>query len=674
MTTKTAPGTRTRARRIARRRLRVTRDTTVRRVVGMLLVFAVAFGGVLYRLFDVQVQRADYFAEFGERQRERTIDLSARRGRLYDRDGEVLATSIDAATIYADPRAFRPETLENGLVKPPASDPARTAAALAPRLGREAEWIEAPLTKDAHFVYLGRQLDWELGEQILSLQVDGRPVSGLGRIVEPSRVYPGGGLAGQIVGFTGIDGDGLHGLELQHDSLLKGTPGTLVFERAGSGLQIASGTREVTPPIAGTDLVLTIDREIQHKAEAVAEQLLLDYDAAGAGIVVLEVGSGEVLAMASAPGFDPNVRAEYAPDLWRNRTVTDVFEPGSVQKAITAAAALEEGVVTPETTFLVDDRYRVGNKTFSDAHDHPTEEMTFREIIETSSNVGTIMVAEELGDQRLAEYLDRFGFGRASGVGFPGEAPGLVLPVDQWWTTSLPTIAIGQGVAVTLLQSADFYATIANDGVATQPRIIRGTVGDDGRLAPSTPASTTRVVSNETAQAMQDILTGVVHGERATGKRAAVPGYLVAGKTGTARKPLADARGYSGQYVASFVGFAPADDPQIVVAVMVDEPYPIWGGVVAAPAFSEVMEFTLRHLRVAPGGRAPTIAEVLDAADRAKADAAAQQEGPATAPDAPASPPVGDAADPAASSPQDPAGEPAEADPDPAAEDPPDGG
>lgn len=621
-----------------KRRLRLPSDMAGRRIMGGLLVLCLAFGGVVVRLVDVQVQDAARWAERGAAQRARTIELPPRRGRLYDREGDILATSVDAATVYADPRAYRPATGQDGRVIPPAGDAADVAARLAPLLGREPADLQELLERDAHFVYLGRQLDWELGQRIVALDLPG-----IGILTEPDRVYPGGDLAGQVVGFTDIDGVGLHGLEFQHDTVLRGRPGQLAVEQAPGGLSIASGVRQLVPPAAGTDLVLTIDRDIQHVAERAAADAVAQFSARGASVVVLEVGTGEILAMASAPTFDPDDRRTTDPAAFRNRAVTDVFEPGSVQKAITAAAALEEGVVTPQTTMLVPDHLQVGSKRFTDSHEHPTEEMTFARVIEESSNIGTIMVAQELGEQRLASYLQRFGFGQRLGVDFPGESPGIVPPVESWWNTSLPTISIGQGVAVTLLQAASFYATIGNDGVAVQPRILRGTVGEDGRLTPTDRGEAHPVVSPETAQALRRILADVVSGERGTGKAAAVPGYDVAGKTGTARKPRTDGRGYSDQYVASFVGLAPIENPRLVVAVMVDEPYPIYGGVVAAPVFREVMQFALLHRKVTPTRGSGTLEEAFATAEgqRQEAIEAAAVEGPGTSPDEPASQPVG---------------------------------
>lgn len=620
---------------------RLPRRTSSRRILALLLLYLVIAGVVVARLVEVQVVEAEAYAARGSEQRARTITLAPDRGRLYDREGDILAMSVPAATVYADPRAFRPVRRPDG-GEAVAADPEDVARQLAPLLGRDEADLAAQLRKDAHFVYLARQVEHELGQRIEEL---GLP--GIGILAEPKRVYPGGDLAGQVVGFTDIDGHGLHGLELQHDDLLQGQAGQLALERAPGGLAIAPGVRELVPATAGKDLVLTIDRDIQHVAERAASEAVAEFGAVGASVVVLEVATGEVLAMASAPTFDANDRTGADPASFRNRAVTDVFEPGSVQKAITAAAAIEEGLVSEGTVLDVDDSITVGNKRFTDSHEEERRDMTFGQVIEESSNVGTIMVAQQLGERRLAEYLDRFGFGSRLGVGFPGESAGLLMPVEQWWQTSLPTIAIGQGVATTLLQTASFYATIANDGVAVQPHVLRGTVGEDGRLASSRSPVERRVVGADTSEALRRILGRVVSGEKGTGKAAAVPGYEVAGKTGTARKPRSDGRGYSGEYVASFVGFAPVDEPRLVVAVMVDEPYPIWGGVVAAPVFREVMQFSLLHRRVPPTGGPGSVDDALETAARELAEAqaaaaeAARAEGPGTDAATTTSPPVG---------------------------------
>lgn len=606
----------------------------MRRIRWLLAIYGLVFVVVIAQLVTIQVVDAEVYADRSMAQRERTLTLPAARGRIYDRDGDVLATSVAGATIYADPRAYRASETPDGTPVPPAAEPAEVAAALAPVLGDDVAELTERLEKDAHFVYLARQLDSEVGERVEALDLPGIAV-----LREPRRVYPAGGLAAQVVGFTGIDGDGLQGLEAQYDTILRGRPGTLLLERAPGGLDISSGIRELQPSMVGTDVVLTLDRDVQHAAELGADLAVEEFDAAGATVVVMEVDSGDVLAMASSPGFDPNARVPDDQDAWRNRAITDMFEPGSTQKALTIAAAIEEGLVTPTTTMDVPDRLRVGSSTFSDAYRHDEEIWTVGDIMERSSNVGTIQIAEELGKDRLAAYLRDFGYGSDTGSGFPGEASGMLMAPEDWWATSLPTIAIGHGVAVTLLQLATSYATLANDGISVEPRVVRGTVGRDGRLEPVASGASRRVVSTSTAQEIQALLGRVVSGEHGTGSLAAVPGYTVAGKTGTARKPAAEGGGYSDEYVATFAGFAPAHDPQVVVAVMVDEPTPFYGGIVAAPVFREVMEATLTARRVPPDADGASLSDALGAARAYVEELAAAEEAALTTdppPDGPA--------------------------------------
>lgn len=613
------------------------RHLGTRRIRWLLVVYGLVLLISLGQLARIQVVDAHAYADRSIAQRARTIDLAATRGRMYDRDGDVLATSVQAATIYADPRAFRESEAPGGHPVPPAGEPDEVAAELARLLDLDAAELEERLRSDAHFVYVDRQVDWELGKR-----VDELDLPGVGVVDEPQRVYPNAALAGQVVGFTDIDGKGLQGLEVQHDQLLRGRPGMLAVEQAPGGLDIASGVRELVPSEPGTDLVLTIDREIQYAAERAASDVVDEHDAKGAGVMVMEAATGDVLAMASAPTYDPNDRASADPEHWRNRTVTDLFEPGSTQKALTMAAAIEEGLVDTDSTLSVGESINVGGKRFTDAYRHDLDEWRLSDVIERSSNVGTIMVADELGAEQLHRYLRRFGYGSALGVGFPGESSGMLMPVEQWWQTSLPTIAIGHGVGVSLLQLANAYGTLANDGTSVQPRVVRGTVGEDGRLTPAADGQQRRVVSSETAGVVRRMLEQAVSGDNATGQRARVAGYRVGGKTGTARKPKEGERGYSSEYVATFVGFAPVDDPELVVAVMVDEPRPYYGGIVAAPVFSEVMDAALTHLRVPPDTASGSLTQAIDAA---AADEAAATEEPPTAREDPGSLPAGDAAD-----------------------------
>ncbi|TVP70094.1 MAG: penicillin-binding protein 2 [Nitriliruptor sp.] len=589
--------------------LRTSEQVAVRRIRWTLAIFAVLVLATTAKLVEIQVLDAADLAAVSERQRARTIELPATRGRIYDRDGDVLATSVQAATVYADPRAFRATETPDGLEVPAAATAGDVAAALAPVLSQDAATITERLEEDRHFVYLARQVAHEVGEDVRAL---GLP--GIGVLVEPHRLYPAGPLAGQVVGFTDIDAQGLQGLESVYDGVLSGTPGTLLLERAPGGLDIASGVRELSPPAVGTDVVLSLDREVQHVAELAATMAMEEYDAVGASIVVTEVGTGDILAMASTPGFDPNERGDEDPSDRRNRAVTDVFEPGSTQKALTIAAAVEEGIVAPSTTMSVADNISVSGSTFTDSSSHATSQWTVTEIMERSSNVGTIQIAQALGPEQLDAYLRSFGYGRPTALGFPGESGGLLRHHEDWWGTSLPTIAMGHGVAVTLLQLAHSYGTIANDGVAVSPRLVRGTVGEDGRLSPVPAPPGERVISTTTAAAVRAMLEEAVHGEAGTGGLARVDGYRVAGKTGTARKPSEGGAGYSNQYIATFVGMAPADDPRVVVAVMIDEPWPFYGGLTAAPVFAEVMQAALVALRVPPEGSGDDLSAALQLA------------------------------------------------------------
>jgi cell division protein FtsI (penicillin-binding protein 3) len=595
--------------RLARRRIRVTFG-----------VFFIVFGLAVGQLVQIQILRAEEHAERGVRQRERSIELPASRGRIYDREGDVLATSVTSATIYADPRSFVPQVRPDGISVPAAGDVGRVARTLAPMLDLEVDFIEQRLRRDAHFVYLARKVDLRLGEEIMALRLPG-----IGMLREPKRVYPGGSLAAQVIGFTGIDGDALQGLEARYDDLLRGTPGTLRFERALGGLSIASGLREVAPAVPGRDLVLTLDRDIQFAAERVAMEVIERHGAEAATIVVLEVGTGEILGMASAPTFDPAALRTEEQAFWRNRAVTDLFEPGSIQKTLSIAAALESGAIGLDTTFDVPDRYLLAGKTFSDVSKHGVERWGAADILARSSNVGTIMIAQRTGVDALRDQLLAFGYGVPTGLRFPGEVGGYVPPRDQWWATTLPTAAIGYGTSSTLLQIATAYAAIADGGVLTDPVLVRGTVGPDGLLDASSAPEQRRVISERTASQVLELLGRSVDGEGATGTRARVPGYRIGGKTGTSIRIDAVTGGYSDQYVSSFVGVAPLDDPRIVVAVMVDSPQGAYfGGLVAAPAFAEVMHASLLARRIVPDSAGRSLEELVEETRRSSAARAAE--------------------------------------------------
>lgn len=539
----------------------------------------VASAVVAVRLFTLQILGSDRLTALAADQRLRTIALPAERGSIFAADGTELAISMEMKTIFASPRFIK--------------DPQRTASALAPVLGLDAGPLAARLSGKSGFVYLARRID-----PALALKVKDLGIPGVGVMVEPKRFYPSGSLAGQVLGFVGGDYRGLAGLELRYDKLLRGDPGLKVMERDPSGRPIPSGRSSLQAPVKGQDLVLTIDRQIQFEAEAALARALAAWNARSGSVVVMDPRSGDILAMANGPGFDPNEMQTDNAGFRRNRAVTDVFEPGSSSKVITAAAALETGVTTSGEVMRVPDRLKIGAKIFKDAYDHPVESLSFAQVIQKSSNVGTIQVAQRLGKARLQDYLARFGYGRTTGLGFPGESAGIVPKPERWWATSLGTIAIGQGVAVTPLQLAQSYSAVANGGMLATPRLVQGYIDSSGRRHPAPLAAPRRVIEKATADQLKQILVGVT--EEGTGTAAAIAGYRVAGKTGTAQKPRQGAPGYSG-YTASFVGFAPAEDPRLVVSVVLDDPTPFLAGQTAAVTFKEVMQLSLRRLAVAPG-------------------------------------------------------------------------
>jgi cell division protein FtsI (penicillin-binding protein 3) len=563
------------------------RARTDRRLVVLLAAYAALTLLMGWRLVAVQLVDAEVYTDWADRQTQRELALPAPRGAVTDRDGEPLAMSLAAATVFANP----PVLAEAGI------DPYVMADRLAQVLpGADMGDLVDALTSDRAFVYLGRQLPRAVGEAVTALELPG-----VGVLEEPTRVYPADRVAGQVIGWAGVDGEGLAGLELQHDEALGGTDGTLRLETAPGGVEISAAPREVVPAAPGADLRLTIDREVQFATEDLLAGAVERYDAIGGSAVVLDVHSGEILAMASVPSVDPDAFRSSDPYDRRNRALTDVFEPGSVNKVITIAGALEDGVIGPETGLEVPARIAIGPETFSDSQPHPTAWWSTREIMARSSNVGTIQIAQRLGEERLYDYVTAFGLGRATGLDFPGESRGLLADVEDWTISSLPTIAIGQGVAATLVQTAQVFATIANGGEHLEPSLVQGSVGPDGVFRPAPAPERRRVVSPQTARTVANMLVEVVESEHGTGHLAAVPGYRVGGKTGTAQKPKEGERGYQeGAYIATFVGFAPVEDPRLVVAVMLDEPTPYYGGLSAAPTFSEIMQFALRDQRVPP--------------------------------------------------------------------------
>jgi cell division protein FtsI (penicillin-binding protein 3) len=558
------------------------------RLVALLGAILLAFAGIVARLAVLQVRDHHELAAQGLRQRVHPTELPAERGEIVDRTGAPLAITLEARDVYADPRYV--------------TDPIGEAARIARILDLRPRGVERLLrTRDATFVYLRRQVDVEVAERLETLGL-----AGIGFLEVPKRYYPAGPLAPQVLGFVGVDATGLAGLEFQYQDVLSGTPGTRTAELSADGLPIASGMEIVEPATRGRTLVTTLDREIQYLAQEALRRAVKENHAEGGTIVVMDPRSGDVYAMASYPWFDPNNFKHADRSAIRNRAVTDMFEPGSVNKVVTAAAALEAGAVGPREVFQVPWWMRIGGYTVNDSHAHPLEAMTLGDIVAHSSNIGSAMVAERVGSARLASVLARFGYGRPTGVGFPGEAGGVVPDLLAWTDVTRTTVSYGQGISMTPLQMAAVYATVANGGVWVQPRLVRGTSGTAGEFQEAVGSEKRRVLSEQTATMLTRMLASVV--ETGTGGAAQIPGYQVAGKTGTARK-LVDGR-YVQRYMASFVGFLPASAPRVVIAVSIDEPQTVYGGVAAAPVFSEIARHVIQRLAIpaAPPVRLPPFA------------------------------------------------------------------
>lgn len=545
---------------------------------------AVAFAGVTVRLAHLQLVQGPELAARAERQHSRTVVVPAQRGPILDRHGTVLATSGHAESLFAHPRGL--------------GDPVRAAARLAPILGLPERQLHLALTGGRPFVWLARRLPPETVELVRALREPG-----LGFLPEPARVYPHHELAAHVIGFEGTDG-GLEGVEGAWDEVLAGKPGKVVVDRDALGRDL-SAQEIVETPAAGQGVRLTLDARIQHLAEREIEAAYRRTRAKGAMAVVLDPRTGDVLALAIRPTFDPNAFRSAPRESLRNRAITDPFEPGSTFKVILAAAALEERVVRPEDRIYAENgAITVANATIRDWKKFGW--LSFAEVLQNSSNVGSIKVGLSLGAQRYHRYMTSFGFGAPTGVGLPGESRGLLRDPSRWSGLSLPTLSIGQEVSVTALQIVAAFGAVANEGLLMRPRIVQATLDAEGReVRRLEPTAVRRVISAATARTLAQLLVRVV--EEGTGHNAAIPGYAVGGKTGTAQKRDPVARRYSrAPGVLSFVGFAPVGDPRFVMLVMLDEPRnEKWGSEAAAPIFAAIGREILRYLGVPPRDATP---------------------------------------------------------------------
>jgi cell division protein FtsI (penicillin-binding protein 3) len=585
-----------------------------RRSRAMRLVLALVFITLAARLISVQELGHQRYASLSASQLTQTVSIPAVRGGIYDRNGEVLAESVTRQTVVADPLLI--------------AHPATTALALSPVLGIPPDQLRAELTEPSGFVYLAHRVPDPVAAKVNQLGL-----AGINLVPESQRVEPDGQLALPVVGRVGWNGSGTSGLEYQYDSLLAGTAGSENLLEAPDGVTLPGSAVKSTPARPGTGVELTVDESVQYIAEQALGAEIAASHATGGTAVVMDVKTGDILAQADLVSSTGNGTAtataaaapvapsstsgptlvsgddalpagvEEAPS---NTAVTQVYEPGSVFKLVTFSASLAAGLINPNQEVEVPASLPMGTYTFHDAEAHGTEQLTTTQILDQSSNIGTIEVAEALGENRLLAQIANLGFGKPTGLNFPGESEGLVPGAKAWTGTSIGSTPIGQDDAVTAQQILDAYNSVANGGVFVAPRMLRATVSPSGAVTATPSSATRRVIDPTTNAELVSMLEGVV--TSGTGTSAAIDGYTVAGKTGTAQIPDPSHLGYiPGAYVGSFAGFAPAQDPVLSAVVVLDHPTPIYGGAVAAPVFSTIMAYALHHYGI-PTTAAPTAA------------------------------------------------------------------
>jgi len=564
----------------------IPRANPIKRGAILMVVTAVIFTIFAGRLVELQAVRGEALAATALGQRLQVQELRPVRGAIVDARGEPLALTMESRNLTVD------QTL--------VTDPAAAAAALAPILGRDAGELQMRLTGERRFVYVAKDLDPQTWRQIADLRIPG-----LFSEEDSRRVYPAGAVAANVVGFMSADGKPLGGLEMSMDDVLSGTPGERIFEKGPGGRVIPTAVSSRVEPTAGQTIHLTINRDIQHHAQQIIAEQVKKTRADSGIVVVMRPQTGEIVAMATAPTFDANAPGDYDVAHRGNRVLTDVFEPGSTAKVLTLAAVVDRGKATPYTPITVPPVLKRHDKDFTDPVKQGKVTMTLAGIMAKSSNIGTILAAERIGGKRLHRYLKRFGIGEPLNLGFPGESRGFVPDHSKWSALSLPTIAFGQGISMNAVQATSIFATIANDGVRMAPRLIAGASNGDGEYEPVPLDEGRRAVKVSSAKQVRAMIEAAV-GEGGTGKAAAIPGYRVGGKTGTAQYIDPVRGGYAKGVMASFIGMAPIDDPQLVVGVFLMNPKAgRYGGEVAAPVFKRVLTYALQAERVPPTGTKP---------------------------------------------------------------------
>ncbi|MFD5756310.1 peptidoglycan D,D-transpeptidase FtsI family protein [Streptomyces sp. NPDC127044] len=566
------------------------------------------------RLLQVQAVDANAYVAKAEQNRYVGRTLAATRGGITDRNGVELATSVDAYDITADPTMFTQDTTKV------TDAPEQAAALLGPILGPDVDTVAKKLrTKNTRYTLLAHRQTPQVWKQIKDLrntlavkaETDKSTVNFLAGVVAvpaSKRVYPNGDLAAGILGWVNADGKGGGGVEQKLNKELSGKDGKIRYAQSG-GRQVPTVGSTETPAVAGSDVELTINRDIQWAAQNAITQQVKASRADRGYVIVQDARSGEILAMANSPGFDPNDLTQANAAALGNAALQDAYEPGSTAKVMSMAAVLEENAATPATHVVVPNRLHRGDRLFQDDIDHATWNLTLNGVLAKSSNIGTILATGQLGktqkeaNQVLYSYLRKFGIGSYTGLGFPGETKGILAPADKWSTSQQYTIPFGQGMSINAMQAASVYSTIANGGVRVEPTLVRGSKGPDGRFTPSAQPAKTRVVSEKTAKTLAQMLESVVDDEQGTGAKARIPGYRVAGKTGTANRVDPATGKYHG-YTSSFAGFAPADKPRITVycAIQNATKGSYFGGQICGPIYKQVMEFALKTLQVPPTG------------------------------------------------------------------------
>ena len=551
------------------------RSTAILVIVG--LVITVFIG----RLVELQAFRGSALASEATNQRLKEISLPATRGAITDAAGNPLAVTVQAYNVTAD------QTL--------IADPVAAATAMAPILAVDPTALAARLTGDRRFVYVAKNITPENWQRISDLGLPGILKEGTSK-----RVYPSGSLAAGLVGFVGADGKGLGGLESGFQDVLAGTDGEQIYERGQGGRAIPTAQHSKVDAVAGSNITLTIDRDIQYTAQKALADKVAESRAESGSVVVMDPHTGKILALATVPTFDPNDISKSRSSDLGNRALSDVFEPGSTAKTMTMAAVIDQGAATPNTRFTIPGTLKRGDKVFNDDVPHGTWYLTLTGVLARSSNLGTILASERIGSRTFNQYLRKFGMGQPTGLGFPGESKGSLMPYKDWSQTSFPSMVFGQGMSMNAVHVASVYATIANDGKRVTPSLIESITAPDGTVTPGATPEETVVVSPKTAKTVLAMLENVVS-ENGTAPKARIPGYRVAGKTGTAQ--VAVPGGYGRDVIASFVGVAPADKPELVVAVTIVKPQVgRFGGQLAAPVFKEVMMSALKTRHVPPTG------------------------------------------------------------------------